>query len=116
VVQAREIRMKHLTLMAAVIPILVLIAPSHLAFAYNDPKHCNGYDVCFSIGYDDGYSDAQKGLSPAYAGGAQVIMSDFALALEEIKFTLVQTQDKPQVQMFMVIIIKLVLTNRQIIE
>jgi len=49
--------------MAVVIPISVLIAPSHTAFAYNDPKHCNGYDVCFSIGY----SDAQKGSSPPYA-------------------------------------------------
>ena len=53
--------------MAVVIPILVLIAPSHLAAAYNDPKHCNGYNVCFDIGYQDGYTDAQNGVSPAYA-------------------------------------------------
>jgi hypothetical protein len=53
--------------MAVVLPILVLIAPSYTAFAYNDPKHCSGYNVCFSIGYDDGYSDTQKGSSPAYA-------------------------------------------------
>jgi len=59
--------MNHLVLMAVVIPILVLIAPSFAAFAYNDPKHCSGYDACFSVGYDDGYSDAQKGSSPAYA-------------------------------------------------
>jgi hypothetical protein len=67
VVQAREIRMKHLILMTVVIPILLLIAPSHLTAAYNDPKHCRGYDACFSIGYDDGYSDAKSGISPAYA-------------------------------------------------
>jgi hypothetical protein len=65
--EAREIRMNHLVLMAVVIPISVLIAPSFSAFAYNDPKHCSGYDACFSVGYDDGYSDAQKGLSLAYA-------------------------------------------------
>ena len=59
--------MNHLILMAVIIPISVLIAPSHLAFAYNDPKHCNGYNVCFTVGYNDGYSDAQKGISPAYA-------------------------------------------------
>jgi len=43
------------------------ILSSHSAFAYNDPKHCQGYNACFSIGYNDGYSDAQKGVSPAYA-------------------------------------------------
>ena len=45
--------MKYLLLMAVVIPVSVLIAPSHLTFAYNDPKHCNGYDVCRDIGYQD---------------------------------------------------------------
>ena len=59
--------MNHLVLLAVVIPISVLIAPSYTAFAYNNPKHCSGYNVCFSIGYNDGYSDAQKGSSPAYA-------------------------------------------------
>jgi hypothetical protein len=59
--------MNHLILMAVVIPILVLIAPSHLAIAYKDPKHCYGYDGCFVIGYNDGHSDAEKGISPAYA-------------------------------------------------
>lgn len=63
--EAREIRV-NLMLMAVIIPIMVLIATSHLAFAYNDPKHCSD-NACFSIGYDDGYSDAQKGSSPAYA-------------------------------------------------
>lgn len=38
-----------------------------MAFAYNDPKHCQGYEACFSIGYDDGYSDAKSRISPAYA-------------------------------------------------
>ena len=60
--------MNHLILMVVVIPILVLIASSHTAFAdKNDPKHCSGYNACFSIGYNDGYSDAQKGQSPTYA-------------------------------------------------
>jgi len=31
------------------------------------PKCCHGYDACFSIGYDDGYSDAKSRISPAYA-------------------------------------------------
>ena len=47
-------------------PILIVIAPSHQVFAYRDPKHCNG-DSCYAIGYNDGYNDAQNGLSPAYA-------------------------------------------------
>jgi hypothetical protein len=59
--------MNHLILMAVVIPISVLIAPSYLAFAYNDPKHCDGYNTCFNVGYQDGYTDAQNGASPAYA-------------------------------------------------
>jgi hypothetical protein len=59
--------MDYPILMAVVLPISVLIAPSHLAFAHNDPRHCSGYDACFSIGYNDGYSDAQNGISPAYA-------------------------------------------------
>lgn len=53
--------------MAVVIPIWILIAPSHLVFAYNDPKHCDGYNVCFDVGYQDGYTDAQDGASPAHA-------------------------------------------------
>jgi hypothetical protein len=38
-----------------------------LVLAYNDLKHCNGYNLCFDIGYKDGYKDAQNGASPAYA-------------------------------------------------
>jgi hypothetical protein len=59
--------MNHLILISVAIPILLLIALSHSAFAYYDPRHCSGYDACFSIGYNDGYSDAQNGASPAYA-------------------------------------------------
>jgi len=59
--------MNHLILMAVVTPILVLVAPSHLVFAYNDPKHCQGYNDCFDIGYLDGYTHAQNGASPPYS-------------------------------------------------
>jgi hypothetical protein len=57
--------MKYLALMGAIFPILVLIVPLH-QIAFGDPKHCHGY-ACYSIGYDDGYIDAQNGNSPAYA-------------------------------------------------
>jgi hypothetical protein len=59
--------MNYLILMGIVISISTLIAPSNLAFAYNDPKHCLGYNTCFEIEYQDGYRDAQNGASPAYA-------------------------------------------------
>ena len=53
--------------MAAIIPILTLSGSSNSVDGYNDPKHCRGYNDCYGIGYDDGYLDAQKGLSPAFA-------------------------------------------------
>jgi len=59
--------MNNLILMIVIIQSSVLIAPSHLTFAYSDPKLCNIYNVYFDIGYRDGYSDAQNGISPAYA-------------------------------------------------
>jgi len=59
--------MNYLILMAVVIPISVLIAPLSSTYAYNDPKHCNGHNICFEIGYQDGYTDALSGASPAYA-------------------------------------------------
>ena len=65
--QGSWIRMKYSKLIAAIIPILTLIGSSNSAHGYNDPKHCRGYNDCFGIGYDDGYLDAQKGLSPAFA-------------------------------------------------
>src|SRR6184192_3872852 len=58
--------MNYLVLVGAIFPMLILTAPSHQVFAYRDPKHCNG-DSCYAIGYNDGYNDAQNGLSPAYA-------------------------------------------------
>jgi hypothetical protein len=66
-VEARKIRMNHLILMAVVTPILVLMAPPYSVFAYDDPKHCFGYNTCFNIGYQDGYTDKQNGASPSYA-------------------------------------------------
>ena|SRR5437867_3335922 len=58
--------MNYLVLVGAIFPMLILTAPSHQVFAYRDPKHCNG-DSCYAIGYNDGYNDAQNGISPAYA-------------------------------------------------
>jgi len=52
---------------AAIILVLVATLSSNSTFAYSDPKHCHGYNACFTIGYSDGYSDAQNGVSPAYA-------------------------------------------------
>jgi len=58
---------EHLVLMGALFTILILISQSHSVFAYSDPKHCQGYNACYVIGYRDGYNDAQNGVSPAYA-------------------------------------------------
>ena len=52
---------------AAISLVLVAIVPFHSGFAYNDPNHCHGYNACVTVGYNDGYSDAQNGISPAYA-------------------------------------------------
>jgi hypothetical protein len=57
--------MKYLVLMGAIFPVLILIMSSH-QIALGDPKHCNGYS-CYTIGYNDGYTDAQNRNSPAYA-------------------------------------------------
>jgi hypothetical protein len=48
----------------AIFPILMIIAPS-IQMVFGDPIHCHGYG-CYSIGYNDGYTDAKNG-SPAYA-------------------------------------------------
>ena len=58
--------MNYLVLVGAIFPMLILTAASHQVFAYRDPTHCNG-DCCYAIGYNDGYNEAQNGLSPAYA-------------------------------------------------
>ena len=52
---------------AAIILVLVATLSSNSTFAYSDPMHCHGYNACFTIVYSDGYSDAQNGVSPAYA-------------------------------------------------
>jgi hypothetical protein len=57
--------MKRWILMRSILPMLVLIAPSHLLFASGNPKHCHGY-ACYATGYNDGYNDAKNGFSPAY--------------------------------------------------
>jgi hypothetical protein len=58
--------MKHLVLAGAIFPLLILNISSHQLFASSDPKHCHRYNECFTIGYRDGYYDAQNGISPAY--------------------------------------------------
>jgi hypothetical protein len=59
--------MNNLVFLGAIFPMLILISQSHSVFAFSDPKHCQGYDACYTIGYRDGYNDAQNGISPAYA-------------------------------------------------
>src|SRR5438094_979543 len=59
--------MNNLILIGAIFPILIIIVPSHPVFASSDPKHCYGYNACYSIGDNDGYTDAQNGVSPLYA-------------------------------------------------
>jgi hypothetical protein len=70
--------MRYLALMGAIFPILMIIVPSH-QIAFGDPKHCNGYS-CYTIGYNDGYNDAQNGHSPAYAcvGHSEVWCSGYS--------------------------------------
>jgi len=55
-----------LILIAIIFPILIVTMPPH-QMALGDPKHCQGYNACYVIGYRDGYNDAQNGVSPAYA-------------------------------------------------
>jgi hypothetical protein len=59
--------MNNLVFLGAIFPMLFLISQSHSVFAFSDPKHCQGYNTCYAIGYRDGYGDAQNGISPAYA-------------------------------------------------
>lgn len=59
--------MNNLVLMGAILPVMILNFSSHSILATGDPKHCQGYDACYTIGYRDGYNDAQAGVSPAYA-------------------------------------------------
>jgi hypothetical protein len=58
---------EYLVFLGAIFPMLILSSYSHSVFAYNDPNHCHGYNACYTIGYRDGYNDAQNGISPAYA-------------------------------------------------
>jgi hypothetical protein len=50
--------------MGAIYAMLILISLYHSAVAYSDPKHSQGYDACYWIGYRDGYNDAQNKVSP----------------------------------------------------
>ena len=43
---------------------LMLTSQSHSVFSFSDPKHCQ---ECYTIGYRDGFNEAQSGLSPVYA-------------------------------------------------
>jgi hypothetical protein len=56
----------NLIFLGAIFPMLISSSYSHSVFAYNDPNHCSGYNTCYTIGYRDGYNDAQNGISPAY--------------------------------------------------
>jgi hypothetical protein len=53
-----------IAIMGAIFPILMIIAPA-IQMVFGDPIHCNGYGS-YSIGYNDGYTDAKNGTSPAY--------------------------------------------------
>jgi len=70
--------------MGGIFSTFTLILQSHCVFAYNDPNHRRGYNACYTIGYRDGYNDAQNGVSPAFAcrvivkTGALVTTMDFA--------------------------------------
>jgi hypothetical protein len=87
---------------AAITLISFSIVSFHLASAYDDPKHCSGYNACFTIGYDDGYSDAQNGVSPEYAcaghsmGWCSGYHDGFRAGNGGAIFTTVRTQDKAQ--------------------
>ena len=59
--------MNNLVLICAIFPVLIFIATIYPAIASGDPKHCHRYNACYTIGYNDGYTDAQDGNSPAYA-------------------------------------------------
>ena len=59
--------MNNLVLICAIFPVLIFIATIYPAIASGDPKHCHRYNACYTIGYNDGYTDVQDGNSPAYA-------------------------------------------------
>lgn len=58
--------MNELIFLGAIFLMLILISQCHSVLAFSDPKHCHGHNECFDIGYRDGYSDVQNGISPAY--------------------------------------------------
>jgi hypothetical protein len=96
--------MNNLVFLGAIFPMLILISQSHSVFAYNEPKHCNGYNRCYAIGYVDGYNDAQNGISPAYAcvGHSEnwcagvFTMMDFAPEMVVVIFSMDRGVTKPQ--------------------
>jgi hypothetical protein len=61
-------RMKWIpiAIMGAIFPIFIVTMLPH-QMALGDPKHCNGYNECYDIGYRNGFNDAQSGTSPTYA-------------------------------------------------
>lgn len=53
------VHVKFLVGNGAIVPMLVLMSQSHAVLAYTDPKHCQVYDTCYSIGQRDGFYDGQ---------------------------------------------------------
>ena len=58
--------MNNLVSFGASFPISILILQTHSTFASTDPKHCQGYNTCYAIGYQSGYKDAQNGVCSAF--------------------------------------------------
>lgn len=54
--------MDNMVFLGTIFPMLILIPQSYSVLALSDPKHCQGHDVCYTIGYRDGYDDTQCSL------------------------------------------------------
>jgi hypothetical protein len=54
--------MDNMVFLGTIFPMLILISQSCSVLALSDPKHCQGHDVRYTIGYRDGYNDAQRSL------------------------------------------------------
>ena len=54
--------MDNMVFLGTIFPMLILIPQSYSVLALNDPKYCQGHDVCYTIGYRDGYNYKQRSL------------------------------------------------------
>jgi hypothetical protein len=54
-----------ITTAIATVVVLITTILVNAAYAYDDPEHCDksGWPSCYTIGYQDGQSDAQNGMS-----------------------------------------------------